>query len=156
MIASIGVAVGGGNADEINLGANAGANAAANNFRGAVVTAAVKACITNPGCMGLVGITAVAVEGLPRRTAELMAQNGTLTQPAAEAIAMSEMLSNALLGRSTTTSGSSEPVRPVGPTVLPTPDQATQEYGPPPLESPSALQRWLGNVLEGAACLLHF
>ncbi|WP_307579487.1 hemagglutinin repeat-containing protein [Variovorax paradoxus] len=38
---------------------------------------------------------------------------------------------------------------PGGPTYVPVPGQASKEFGPPPLESPSALQTWLGNVLEG-------
>ncbi|MDL9998621.1 DUF637 domain-containing protein [Variovorax sp. J22P240] len=149
MISSIGVAIGGGDANEINLGANAGANAAANNFRNLVVVEAMEACITSAKCMALIGISALAVDALPGRIAELRAQNEGMSERAANAVALSEMLADALLGRNTTTSGSTEPKKPLGPTVLPTPEQASQEYGPPPLESPRAMQRWLGNVLEG-------
>ncbi|WP_219212067.1 DUF637 domain-containing protein [Variovorax boronicumulans] len=162
MLGGIAAAAAGG---DPNLGASAAANAAANNFNGAVARG-VAACLEIALCRNglLTAGMAVAISAEIERT---RAENPGMSERAIETLAVSSILAQATVdgvrgaydwftgtppvvvdpSAGGYGAGGTEPT--TGPTFIPTPAQAGKEFGSPPLASPSALQEWLGNVLEG-------
>jgi len=122
----------------------AGNNSAAGGLRGLIAAGgapAARLCLASPACVEAVG--SVFLLGITATATVTMGDINPTVFSGADALDPIEVAPGSAgygAGR--------QPV-PTGPTYVPSPEQASKEFGPPPLQSPSALQAWLGNVLEG-------
>ncbi|KLN55838.1 hypothetical protein [Variovorax paradoxus] len=102
---------------------------------------AARYCLTSPACVEAVGTTFLL--GITATAAVTLGDINSTVFSGADALdPIDTQPSGGGYG------AGRQPV-PGGPTYVPTPSQVSKEFGSPPLESPSALQAWLGNVLEG-------